>query len=270
MYSQGRSIDFAEIDIRIQKFIAREVASANAEGVVIGLSGGLDSSVTAVLCAKALGSNKVLGLLMPDERVTPKEDIDDANQVARLFDIKTESIDIAHIHKGFMRWLQADRLAEGNLRARIRMCLLYYYSNLTNRIVIGTGDKSEFLIGYFTKYGDGGVDIQPLIGLYKTEVRQLARHLGLPPRIIEKKSAPRLWESHEAEQEIGVDYDLLDSILYCIFDMRLSPEETSKHLNVSQGIVSRVLSMHRQSEHKRLQPPCMLSLLLASQSKKIE
>jgi len=268
MRSTGTSIDFAEVSTRVQEFIAREVTSSNAEGAVIGLSGGLDSSVTAVLCAKALGSNNVLGLLMPDKRITPKEDIDHADQVARLLDIRTESIDIAPIHKAFMRWLHADTLAEGNLRARIRMCLLYYYSNLTSRIVIGTGDKSEFLIGYFTKYGDGAVDIQPLIGLYKTEVRELARYLGLPTRIIEKKSAPRLWENHEAEQEIGVAYDVLDSILYCIFDLRLSPESTSRRLNVSPAIVRRVVGMHHKSKHKRLPPPCTSHLSVVSQGAK--
>jgi len=247
-------LDYEGIANRIQHFISKEVASTKAKGVVVGLSGGLDSSVVACLSARALTPSRVLGLIMFDKRVTPKGDIEDAEHLAEMLGINVKEIDITTIHESFMAQLQADKLSEGNLRARIRMSLLYYHANLRKGLVIGTGDKSEFLIGYFTKYGDGGVDMQPIAGLYKTQVRQLAHYLQLPTRIVRKKSSPRLWEGHEAEKEIGLAYEVIDPILYCIFDKGLSSKETSKRLEIKLDVVKKVLAMHDQSKHKRELP----------------
>ncbi len=142
-------LDLATTKEKIKAFIQRKVDEAQADGVVIGISGGIDSAVTAHLCVEALGSRRVLGLIMPDRRVTPEDDISDAHTVADELSIETKTIDIATIHRSYMKNLGPDRVAEGNLRARIRMALLYYYANLSDRLVVGTGDKSEALLGYF-------------------------------------------------------------------------------------------------------------------------
>ncbi|MEM4853412.1 MAG: NAD(+) synthase, partial [Thermofilum sp.] len=119
------------------------------------------------------------------------------------------------------------------------------------------GDKSELLIGYFTKYGDGGVDVMPLGSLYKTWVRQLALHLGIPERIALKPSSPRLWPGQTAEGELGLSYEVIDEVLYLVFDRGLEPSEAAREAGVSEEVVERVMEMHRRSEHKRRPPPVL-------------
>jgi len=252
--------DYEQISSSISEFIRATVSQAGAGGVVVGLSGGVDSSVAAYLAARALGKEKVLALIMPDGRATPREDVEDAQNLADMLQLERRLIDIQPIHRVFTERLPPNQLAEGNLRARIRMCLLYYYANLLGRLVLGTGDRSEALIGYFTKYGDGGVDLHPLLGLYKTQVRELARHLNLPKRIIEKKSSPRLWAGHDAESEIGAAYHDIDRVLYCIFDLKLSEEETCKRTGLSIELIRRVLSMNGETAHKRSLPYSLTTL----------
>jgi len=249
------SLDFELVARRIEEFIRRKVSEAGASGVVLGLSGGLDSSTAAYLAVRALGRGSVLGLLLPDSRVTPPSDIEDARAVADALDIETIYIDIASIHRAYMEYLEPHRLAEGNLRARIRMCILYYYANLLNRLVLGTGDRSEVLLGYFTKYGDGGVDIQPLAGLYKTQVRALAAYLGVPKQIVAKRSSPRLWAGQMAEDELGLSYEDIDRILYSVFDLKMVVEEVSRSLGLPMDKVLSVLNRHQTTEHKRWLPP---------------
>ena len=245
-------LDFKSIVERIQDFIKQKVEEAGAEGAVVGLSGGLDSSVTATLTVRALSPRRVLGLVMPDSRVTPSTDVKDAKDLAKNLQINHMVIDIAPIFDSYLTMLPRHRLAEGNLRARIRMSLLYYFANLENRLVIGTGDKSELLLGYFTKYGDGGVDILPLGSLYKTQVASLARWLGIPSHIIEKKSSPRLWPDHDAEKELGFTYEFADQVLYLIFDKGLSEDKVSRKLDSIN--VEKVVRRYRESAHKRAPP----------------
>jgi NAD+ synthase len=230
-------LDLVEAKRKIIDFIKREVTESRTDGVVLGLSGGIDSSVTA------------------DLRVTPKQDLDDAKEVASELGMETRFIDIAPIHRTFMKSLEPDRLAEGNLRARIRMSLLYYHSNRLNRLVVGTGDRSELLSGYFTKGGDGGVDILPIADLYKTEVRRLAETLGLSRRIISKRSSPRLWPEHEAETELGFSFDVLDSVFKLYFDRRLGMKTISSRLKLDLGAVQRLISRYHETAHKRQPPP---------------
>ena len=202
-----------------------------------------------------MGARRVMGLIMPDLRVTPKQDLDDAKEVASELGMETRFIDIAPIHRTFMKNLEPDRLAEGNLRARIRMALLYYHSNRVNRLVVGTGHRSELLAGYFTKGGDGGVDILPIGDLYKTEVRRLGETLGLSRCIISKRSSPRLWPGHEAEDELGFSYDVLDSVFKLYFDRRLGMKAVSSRLKLDLDAVQRLISRYHETAHKRQPPP---------------
>ncbi|MEM4407005.1 MAG: NAD+ synthase [Candidatus Methanomethylicaceae archaeon] len=189
--------------------------------VVFGLSGGLDSSTTAGILARALRRDNILALVMPEATSTPKVDLEDAVKVAEIFGLRYKIIEISEIVESFLKHVGrfGDRVAEGNLKARIRMTILYYFANVEKRIVVGSGDRSELAIGYFTKYGDGGVDILPIGGLYKTQVRLLAKHLGVPDEIAEKQSSPRLWPGHSIKEELGMDYDMIDAVLYYHLDL---------------------------------------------------
>ncbi len=247
-------IDLAAAKEKIKAFIQRKVDEAQADGVVIGMSGGIDSAVTAHLCVEALGSRRVLGVIMPDLRMTPKEDVQDARGICNELCIETKVVDIAPIHRSFMKNLEGNRLAEGNLRARIRMATLYYFANSLDRLVAGTGDRSELLLGYFTKFGDGGVDILPIADLYKTEVRGLAEVLGVNRRVISKRSSPRLWAGQFAESEIGLSYDQIDEMLKFRFERKAEARSISSKLKIPSVAVEKIVSRYNLSIHKRQMP----------------
>jgi len=244
----------------ILEFIRRVIKEAKALGTVIGLSGGVDSSLTASLCVQALGKNKVLGIMMPIE-FTPQEDMEDARDLADKLGIETRNINISHICRSFFQALQVNykdpgkKIAMGNIIARIRMIILYYYANIQNYLVAGTSDRSEALIGFFTKYGDGGADFYPCIHLYKTQVRELANYLNIPRRIAYKPSSPQLYPGHKATDEIPLDYNELDPILVDLVDQDLSPKEVSRKTGISITILEEVLHRFNRSKHKRIFPP---------------
>ena len=254
LFKEILSIDCEKIKSIIQDFIFNSVKSANADGVIIGLSGGIDSSVTAFLAVNALGSDNVLGLILTDSNVTPKQDIQDGRRVVDELSIESKEVDISGIHDKFLDYVPKNRVSEGNLRARIRMCIMYYYANLLNRLVVGTGDKSEALLGYFTKYGDGGADMLPIFGLYKSQVKLLGKHLNIPSTIVEKKSSPRLWIGQEAEEELGMTYGEIDSIFHMVFDHSISTVDVADSLNMDLKRVETLLDKYSSSSHKRIFP----------------
>ncbi|MDG7009127.1 MAG: NAD+ synthase [Nitrososphaerota archaeon] len=247
-------LDLAAAKKKVVSFIRSRTERAGADGAVLGLSGGIDSAVTAYLTVEALGSGRVTALIMPDFRVTPETDVSDAGEVAEELCVETRVIDIAPIHRAFTKGLARDRLAEGNLRARIRMALLYYYANSSNRIVIGTGDRSEALLGYFTKYGDGGVDILPIGDLYKTEVKKMGEILGISRRIISKRSSPRLWPGQTAEGELGMGYDAIDDVLRLHVNRKMSVRETAAMVGINTEEVRTIASRVERTAHKRATP----------------
>ena len=151
---------------------------------------------------------------MPDTEITPKLETEDAMKMISLTGIEYKLVDINPIVKEYSMYLEPNEKSKGNLRARIRTNILYYYANAKKYLVLGSSDKSEFMIGYFTKHGDGASDITPIISLYKLQVRAIAKHLGVPDNVISKKSSPHLWKEHEAENELGISYEEIDSVLY--------------------------------------------------------
>ena len=191
---------------------------------------------------------------MPDSNVSPSSEVGDALKVVGELGIDYKLIDISQIHKMYSNHLEPDDLALGNLRARIRASIIYYYANLKNLLVLGTSDRSEYLIGYYTKFGDGSADLLPIVSLYKTQLREFAKTLGVPNNIITKKSGPHLWKEHLAEEEIGLSYEVIDSILYCLVDKKMSVDETIQATEIQRDAVEKINHMFQNSQHKRILP----------------
>ena len=255
-------IDPESIKSKIENFIKKKVEEAKATGIVIGLSGGIDSTTVASLCKSALGADRVLGLTMPSKN-TKDEDIQDAKDLANQLNINTKTINIADLEEQFESLLnydkQIDRVAIGNILPRLRMTILYFHANSMNRLVAGTGNKSELLIGYFTKYGDGGVDILPIGDLYKTQVRQLAEYLGISKNLIWKVPTAGLWKNQTDENEIGLKYELLDLALYGFNELKSSISELTKELSISTSDAKRIMNMMVKNQHK-LETPAIAKL----------
>lgn len=232
-----------ELAEEISGWIKEQIEGAGARGAVVGLSGGLDSSVTAVLCK---GVTDVLGLIMPLHSDPLDEEC--ASLLASEFDIQVRRVDLSPVYDGLARVLSDPTgLPAANLKPRLRMATLYYFANKENRLVVGTGNKSEIMMGYFTKYGDGGVDILPLGGLLKRQVRELARELGIPPQIIAKPPSAGLWAGQTDEGELGITYDQLDRILTAF--------ESRGTVELDPQLVERVKRHMVETQHKRVPIP---------------
>jgi NAD+ synthase len=247
------------VDI-ISRFIKDKIEESKSDGLVVGLSGGIDSSVVTYIAAQAVNRDKILGLVMPSE-TTATEDVQDALSIAEVLGIKKKIIPIDHILEVFST-LTVDstsdeqcQLAQANLKARARMMILYYHANAMNRLVLGTGNKSELLVGYFTKYGDGGVDLLPLGDLYKTDVQKIAIHLSIPINILNKPPTAGLWQGQTDEQELGISYGLLDQILYLLEDEKLQSDQVADELDIGEEEVLRIISLMRAAGHKLVPPP---------------
>jgi len=238
---------------KLTHFIKNVVKKAGARGVVVGLSGGIDSSVVATLCVKALGRDKVLGVIMPERDSDPK-DIEHAKMIAEKLGIRYIISDITDILRafgagGYIPTREFDKIADGNLKARIRMCILYYFANRRKLLVAGTSNKSELYMGYGTKYGDLGSDFLVIGNLFKTEVRELAKYLGIPQEIINKPPSAGLWKGQRDEEELGITYEVLDRILERI-EKGEDKEKISKNLNVPLFQVEEILNRIEANRHK--------------------
>lgn len=234
-----------ELTRKLTSWIGEQVKAADARGVVLGISGGLDSSVVAVLCKKALPQN-TLGVLMPC--YSSEIDLSHARLVAQKFDIATTTVTLDSVFDAVKKALpsagfdaETEKLAQANLKPRLRMLTLYYLANRLGYLVVGSGNRSELEVGYFTKYGDGGVDILPLGNLLKSEVRELARYLGIPEEIISKPPSAGLWPGQTDEGELGISYEELDRYL-------MSGEASAE-------VKQRIEALSRSAAHKRCPPP---------------
>jgi NAD+ synthase len=236
--------NYKEIEKKLVNWVRNKVEAAGLKGAVVGLSGGIDSSVTSLLCKKAFPNN-TLGLIMPCQ--SKAEDRIDAIKHAEKFQIKYQEIDLGEPYQQFLKTIAASdselnlkeiinnqnlsgadqslKLALANMKPRLRMTLLYFYANLNNYLVVGTDNRSELKLGYFTKYGDGGIDIAPLGNLVKLEVRGLAREMGIDQKIITKAPSAGLWEGQSDEDEIGLSYREID---YYLVDGEADKETKSK------------------------------------------
>jgi len=230
----------------IANWIAERVRDAGSTGAVVGLSGGIDSAVVAGLCARALGTENVLGIVMPIHSISA--DTHYGEVTGQTWGIEYRTLDLSTVYDAMTAILpKGSDLAYANIKPRLRMITLYHHANTLNRLVVGTGNRSELLAGYFTKYGDGGTDILPIAGLYKHQVRELAREIGVPDEIITKPPSAGLWEGQTDEQEMGITYQDLDTTLAAI--------DAGNEASVDPATLEKVQRMIRTSEHKRQLPP---------------
>ena len=249
----------------ITSFIRDTYEGADADTAVIAISGGVDSSLTSFLAVEALGAENVYGLVMPSE-VNRTDNMSDAERIAgELLEIEYDLIEIDPLVEAFCaanpnvtigeEFTGPEQVAVGNLRARIRAVLNYFAANRRGGVVLGTGNRTEAAVGYFTKYGDGAVDCHPIANLYKQQVRQLARHVGVPGDMADKPSTAGLWEAQTDEGELGMTYDTLDSIIALHVDGPLSVSATARTIGVDEDAIERVRGMYEASAHKRQAPP---------------
>jgi NAD+ synthase len=247
------SIDSKDVATIIKEFIKTYVESSGCSSVVLGLSGGVDSAVCTVLCKEAMGKNNVQCVFLPDE-TTPTLDQTHVKLFVKTFHVKCKEIEISPFVMLFQRALkQKKRITLANIKPRVRMILLYEYANETNSLVCGTSNKSEILVGYFTKYGDGGVDFQPLGDLYKTQVFQLAKYLKIPAPIIRKPPTAGLWVGQTDEKELRMNYQTLDKILYGL-ELKMDVGEIQRLSQASRTQIERIRIMRMKSQHKRRFP----------------
>jgi len=239
-------------------FIADTVADADADGATLGLSGGIDSTTTAYLAVEALGTDGLHGLVMPSE-VNDPDNMSDAERVAEELGIEYDVIEIQPIAEQIFEAVPSateDRMAMGNVYVRTRAVLNYFVANAEDRVVLGTGNRAEAMTGYFTKYGDQAVDCNPIGGLYKQQVRQLAATLGVADDLVAQTPTAGMWVGQTDEAEMGLSYDTLDAILALHIDGPLSTAATLRTLeSVDRETIERVEELVATSEHKRSMPP---------------
>jgi NAD+ synthase len=244
-------MDYNTLAQEIVGWLQDSLREANARGFVVGLSGGVDSATTAALCRRAAG-DEVLGVWMPCHSVS--EDEAYSRMAAQALQIELIAVDLCAAYDALVASLpksaagaETARLAYANMKPRLRMAALYYLAHSNHYLVAGTGNKPELMVGFFTKYGDGGVDLEPLGELYKHEVRGLARVLGVPTAIVERAPSPGLWPGQTDEGEMGITYAEIDAVL-AAWDRDQAPD-------VAPSSIAKVEAMVQRNAHKRAIPP---------------
>ena len=249
---RGRLLLNAELATSVlTSFIKDAVTTAGADGVVVGLSGGVDSALSTALAARALGAEQVLALMLP-YRTSAPESAQDAVELATLFGAATRTIDISPMIDAYFDGCdpEADQLRRGNKMARERMAILFDHAKKRRALVLGTSNKTEILLGYSTIFGDNASSINPLGDLYKQQVWQLAEHLDLPRRVIDKKPSADLWPGQTDEDELGFSYRTADEVLYLMFDRGLLPAEVVER-GYEADVVEKIDQLERRNRFKR-------------------
>ena len=238
-------MNYASLAKEITAWMREKLQGAGARGFVVGLSGGVDSATTGALCKRAAGE-EVLGVWMPCHSVSQDEVF--ARMTAKALDIELTTVDLCPVYDAFLASVpEGTHMARANLKPRLRMSTLYYLAQSTGYLVAGTGNKPELMVGFFTKYGDGGVDLEPLGELHKHEVRALAQALGVPQEIVERTPSPGLWPGQTDEGEMGITYAEIDAIL-AAWEADQVPDLPADRIAKVEGMVAR-------SAHKRAMPP---------------
>ncbi|HET7010954.1 MAG TPA: NAD+ synthase [Anaerolineales bacterium] len=253
----SRAVDLG-IDVALARriltdFLRTEIQRAGFSRAVLGVSGGVDSALACFLAAEALGPDNVLALRLPYRESSPDSGAD-AEAVIRATGVAGKTIPITDMAEPLLRSLpDSDRVRKGNILARLRMVVLYDQSAETRGLVIGTGNKTEILLGYTTLFGDSASALNPIGDLYKTQVRQLARHVGVPESIVAKPPSADLWPGQTDEGELGFTYDEVDRLLFLLVDERASPEACVE-AGFQRTFVEAVIDRIRRNQYKRLQP----------------
>jgi NAD+ synthase len=248
---------------KITDFISAYLSDSGLKGALVALSGGVDSAIVAKLAHEALG-NRLYALILPEEGVSEPCDLEDARRLAERLGIGYEIIGISPAleginmcYPGIAHDNENEKIAWANVKPRIRMIINYIAANLSGRLVLGTGNKTEILLGYYTKHGDGGVDILPIGDLYKTQVRQLAMYVGVDKAIVDKTSSAGLWAGQTDEDELGASYEILDKVLYNLISEKRSTEETAKASDVSMDFVRNISARIKENAHKGSSSPIL-------------
>ena len=241
-------------------FVRETVAAADADGVVVLVSGGVDSVLTAALCVEALGADAVTALVLPCTLADAEEAID-AESTLEGLGVDPTTVQLQPLVGVFEDTvapeisIETDRLAVGNAVARLRMVVAYYAANATGRLVCGTLNRTELLLGYHTKHGAAAADLRPIAGLYKTEVRALARHVDVPTAVVERTPTAGLWAGQTDEAELGAPYGLLDVLLHELVERDLGIAGTADSLGVDESFVARYAHRVVENRHKREPAP---------------
>jgi NAD+ synthase len=240
----------------VRRFLRAKREETGADGYVLGVSGGLDSAVAAHLAVGAVGAERLTGMVLPGAP-SSEANMADARGLCASLGIETIEASIEEAVAEFRGMLPSDlgKLAVGNVRARVRAVALYERANAATELVVGPDNRSEYLLGYFTKYGDGAADVRPLGDLYKTEVYDLAEHLGVDEQFIEKTPTAELWAGQTDEGEIGAGYGVIDTVLSRVVDGEESVEDVVTGSGVDRETAERLLAMYQESQHKRSRPP---------------
>jgi NAD+ synthase len=240
----------------VRSFLADYLADSGADGYVVGVSGGLDSALAAHLLVDAVGPDRVTGRILPADP-SNSENIADARELCEGLGVEYRVTDIQPLVDDVTAASHGDlpKTAYGNAQARIRMTLLYQAANAEDLLVVGPNNRSELLLGYFTKYGDGAADVAPLADLYKTEVVDLARLVGVPDHIVEKTPTAELWEDQTDPGELGAPYETIDPILRAYVDDDRALDDVVDLTDADRDLVEQFLEMYETSRHKRERPP---------------